>query len=112
MLFQFTVKIILQVLYRDLDGSLTGRPGGGWVVPDSALVPSQFCELSVPAFSNRHSNSNGTVCTSQVRFLRMAWNSALPTVQFGVCVYVHTFVCGWGLKGEERVGEKEALSPF
>lgn len=67
----------MQVLYRDLDGSLTGIPGG-WVVPNSSLVPDAHCTLSVAAFS---SSFNGTVCNAQVQFLRMAWNQAMPLVR-------------------------------
>lgn len=69
-----------QVLFRDLDGSLTGLPGGGWVVPDSPLVPDLHCNLSVPEFSGNSSSFNGTVCSSEVHFVRMAWNRAEPMV--------------------------------
>lgn len=71
----------MQVLYRDLDGSLTGLAGGGWVVPDSPLVPDVLCTPSVSEFSGSSLSYNGTVCSNDVRFLRMAWNQAMPLVR-------------------------------
>ncbi len=73
--------LAFKVLYRDLDGTLTGLPGGGWIVPDSGLVPDDHCTLSVPAFSGNSMSFNGTVCNDEVKFLRMAWNNAMPLVR-------------------------------
>ena len=70
--------LLPQVLYRDLDGTLTGH-AGGWATPDSNLHPPQHCTKSVPEFSLNPSFP-GTVCTSDVYFLRMAWNQATPLV--------------------------------
>ncbi len=70
--------IDLQVLFHDLDGSLSGEVGG-WVLPDSGLHPPQYCTKSVPEFSVNEAVP-GTVCTSDVYILRMAWNSAVPLV--------------------------------
>ncbi len=64
------------MLYVDLDGTLTGLPGGGLVMPDSPLVPPQHCTQSVPAFSGTSSSHNGIVCDSNTYFLRVAWNEA------------------------------------
>lgn len=61
-----------EVLYRDVDGTLTGQPGGGWVLPNSDLAPPQHCARSVPEFSVNSTVANGTVCSSDVNFLRMA----------------------------------------
>ena len=68
-----------QVLYKDLDGTLTGLDGGGWALPNSELVPPELCTASVPAFSN-YTAINGTICSREVNFLRMAWNRAEPLV--------------------------------
>ena len=76
--FQRSLQL-LQVLFRDLDGSLTGHPEGGWVLPDSALLPPTHCSLSVPEFSG-NSQVGGASCTSNVYFLRLAWNQAQPRV--------------------------------
>lgn len=70
----------LQVLFKDLDGTLTGLNNGGWVLPSSELVPPELCTKSVPAFSVNNSVVNGTVCSSEINFLRMAWNGAEPLV--------------------------------
>ena len=80
-----------QVLYRDLDGTLTGQPGGGWVLPNSDLAPPQHCARSVPEFSVNSTVANGTVCSSDVNFLRMAWNRAQPLVRTDGG-------SGWGVK--------------
>ena len=48
------------------------------MVPDSSLHPSSSCNLSVPEFSV--GSFGGAVCTSDVYFLRMAWNRAEPLV--------------------------------
>ena len=72
-----------QVLYKDLDGTLTGLDGGGWALPNSELVPPELCTASVPAFSN-YTAINGSVCSREVNFLRMAWNRAEPLVS---CCY-------------------------
>lgn len=54
----------------------------GWVVPDSSLVgPDVHCTRSVPEFSGGSSSFGGTVCSSQIQFLRMAWNQAVPLVR-------------------------------
>lgn len=74
-----------KVLYRDLDGSLTGLPGGGWVVPNSPLLPDSLCTPSLPVFSA--GTFNGSVCDGGVHFLRMAWNQAEPLVSKG-CSYI------------------------
>ena len=68
------------MLYKDLDGTLTGLDGGGWVLPNSDLVPPDFCTASVPEFSLNSTVKNGTVCSRHVNFLRMAWNRAEPLV--------------------------------
>ena len=68
----------MQVLFHDLDGSLSGEVGG-WVTPDSGLHPLQHCTKSVPEFSVNN-NVPGTVCTADVYLLRMAWNNARPLV--------------------------------
>lgn len=51
------------------------------MVPNSALVPDEFCTPSVAAFSGNSASFNGTVCGLQVQFLRMAWNGAVPLVR-------------------------------
>ena len=68
------------MLFKDLDGTLTGLSNGGWVLPDSELVPPEFCTKSVPAFSVNSSVINGTVCSSEINLLRLAWNGAEPLV--------------------------------
>ena len=70
----------LQVLFKDLDGTLTGLNNGGWALPNSELVAPEFCTKSVPAFSVNNSVINGTVCNSEINLLRMAWNRAEPLV--------------------------------
>ena len=69
----------MQVLYRDLDGSLTGQSSPAWVLPDSGLLPPQYCTKSVPEFS-LNAALGGSRCTDDVYFLRMAWNAAQPHV--------------------------------
>ncbi len=51
------------------------------MVPDSALVPDAHCRVSVPEFSGNSFSFNGTMCTNEVKFLRMAWNGATPLVR-------------------------------
>ena len=79
-LFTF-LDLLAQVLYVDMDGSLTDQPGGGWVMPNSPLVPPQHCRSSIPEFSGNHSSHNGTVCSAAVNFLRVSWNQAQPLVR-------------------------------
>lgn len=67
-----------QVLYYDLDGTLTGSVGG-WATPNSELHPPQHCTKSIPEFSLNPIHP-GTVCTRDVHFLRMALNQATPLV--------------------------------
>ena len=67
------------MLFKDLDGTLTGLSNGGWALPNSELV-SPECTKSVPAFSVNNSVINGTVCSSEINLLRMAWNRAEPLV--------------------------------
>ena len=71
---------IPQVLYQDLDGTLTGMDGGGWVTPNSGLHPPEYCTKSVPQLSV-NPDFPGTMCTPDVYFLRMAWNVAQPLVR-------------------------------
>ena len=78
------------MLYKDLDGTLTGLSNGGWVLPNSQLVPPEFCTQSIPAFSVNNSVINGTVCSSEINFLRLAWNGAEPLVSAAVCTDVRT----------------------
>ena len=59
-----------------MDGSLTGHVGG-WVTPSSELHPPQYCNRSVMQFSV---GFPGSVCTSEVYFLRLAWNQVQPLV--------------------------------
>ena len=73
---------IWQVLFKDLDGTLTGLDGGGWVTADSELYPPQYCTKSIPEFSV-NTAVPGSRCTPDVYFLRMAWNRAEPLVWVG-----------------------------
>lgn len=75
-----------EVLYWDEDGSLSGVQGG-WVVPNSGLHPPQYCNQSVPELSA--GTYDGTLCTSDVYFLRMAWNRAQPLVR----VHIFNHAC-------------------
>ena len=52
------------------------------MMPDSPLVPDAHCTVSVPEFSGNSTSFNGTMCTNEVQFLRMAWNRAEPLVSF------------------------------
>jgi len=69
-------------LYWDIDGSLTGHIGG-WVTPSSELHPPQYCNQSVMPFSV--GSFPGSVCTSDVYFLRLAWNQVQPLVSSNYC---------------------------
>ncbi len=71
---------IIQVLYHDLDGTLTGH-AGGWATPNSDLHPPAYCIASVPEFSVNDSY-HGTICSSDVYFMRMAWNDSKPQVSY------------------------------
>ena len=77
-LFQSKLITYIQVLFRDLDGSLSGVVGG-WVTPNSGLHPSHSCTKSVPEFSV-NINFPGTVCESDVYLLRLSWNRVEPFV--------------------------------
>ena len=48
-------------------------------MPDSNLHPPKFCTKSIPEFSVNQ-NVPGTVCSSDIYMLRMAWNAAKPLV--------------------------------
>ena len=76
--FQSKLITYIQVLFRDLDGSLSGVIGG-WVTPNSGLHPSHSCTKSVPEFSV-NINFPGTVCGSDVYLLRLSWNRVEPFV--------------------------------
>ena len=67
-------------MFLDLDGSLTGLEAGAWVLPDSGLHPHEHCNQSVAEFSV-NTNIGGSVCSSEVYFLRMSWNNAQPWVR-------------------------------
>ena len=86
-----SILYILQVLFRDLDGTLTGLADGGWVTPNSGLHPPDHCTPSVPEFSI--GGFNGSMCTSDVYFIRMAWNQATPTVSYYDCLIVEILCC-------------------
>lgn len=70
--------LFIQVLFRDLDGTLSGNKGG-WVTPNSGLHPPDYCTKSLAEYSV-NPNVPGTVCTSDIYLLRMAWNNAQPLV--------------------------------
>lgn len=72
------------MLFHDLDGSLSGQANEGWVLPDSNLHPPEYCTKSVPEFSVNKATP-GSVCSSEVYFVRMAWNQATPIVRISYC---------------------------
>lgn len=65
-----------EVLYKDLDGTLAGVPGG-WVTPANGLLPPEYCQQR-PEYS-MNAAVPGSVCTSDVQLLRFAWNKAEPS---------------------------------
>ena len=69
--------LCLQVLFKDLDGTLAGVPGG-WVTPTNGLLPPEYCQQR-PEYSV-NAAVPGSVCTSDVQLLRFAWNNAEPLV--------------------------------
>ena len=90
----------------DLDGSLTGYPNG-CVVPSNGNLPPQHCTAS-PADS--YGPHDGSVCDSNIKFIRFAFNNAAPeslngknvlfTNQYGTSVAPFCFKCathklGW-----------------
>jgi plastocyanin len=68
-----------EVLFKDLDGTLAGVPGG-WVTPSNGLLPPNHCEQR-PEYS-LNSAVPGSVCTQDVQPLRLAWNNAQPLATF------------------------------
>ena len=59
----------------DLDGSLTGYVNGS-IVPSNGNLPPQHCSSSPPDSFGPH---NGSVCNSNVKFRRFAFNRAGPS---------------------------------
>ena len=72
-----------------MDGSLTGHVGG-WVTPSSELHPPQYCNQLVMPFSV--GSFPGSVCTSEVYFIRLAWNQVRPLV-------CNSYVCNYFIVG-------------
>ena len=68
---------MVQVLFKDLDGTLAGVPGG-WVTPANGLLPLEYCR-QLPEYS-LNAKFPGSVCTANVSLLRLAWNNAEPIV--------------------------------
>ena len=62
-------------VFRDMDGTLTGKAGGA-LIPTSGLLPPSLC---------RHDNAsstggvNGSVCDPGVEFVRFAMNNPVPS---------------------------------
>lgn len=72
----------LQVLFKDLDGTLAGVPGG-WVTPSNGLLPLEYCQQR-PEYS-LNAAVPGSVCTDDAQLLRLAWNRAEPLVSVLSC---------------------------
>ena len=60
------------------------------MTPSSELHPPQYCNQSVIAFSR--GSFPGSVCTSEVYFLRLSWNQVEPLVSSCYC-YSTTVNC-------------------
>eukprot|EP00117_Sycon_ciliatum_P037364 scpid335/ scgid27970/ Fibrocystin-L; Polycystic kidney and hepatic disease 1-like protein 1 len=72
-------KWTYEVLFKDLDGSLTGIVGGT-MLPLNGLLPPDKCNLDVPEASL--GSVPGAICGADVRFVRMAFNRVTPLTTF------------------------------
>ena len=68
--FQWNHETVL----TDLDGSLTGYPGGS-IVPTNKNLPPGNCSSSA---TDSHGPHPGSVCDGNLVFRRFAWNKASP----------------------------------
>lgn len=65
-----------ETVLRDLDGSLTGHSGGGFLVPTNGNLPPGNCQISA---KDSHGAVTGSACDNTMNFRRFGMNDALPT---------------------------------
>ncbi|KAI6655737.1 Fibrocystin-L-like [Oopsacas minuta] len=70
-----------EVVYIDLDGTFTGSTPGSFVIPNSGILPTDYCNLSISEFSIS-SLIPGALCSPDVRMLRLAFNQVEPEKTF------------------------------